>query len=114
MNYEKIVSQPRVIYYTNKPPLVSIHQVCGQMDKTFFLEENTGKWYVELKPRSFWQALSIHQALEKAFVSEGYSYDRLVYKINRNVMKVEVYFQKSRRDNRRQIELSINNHEVKL
>jgi hypothetical protein len=84
------------------------------MEKKFFLEENTGKWYVELKPRSFWQALSIHQALEKAFVSEGYSYDRLVYKINRNVMKVEVYFQKSRRDNRRQIELSINNHEVKL
>ena len=77
-------------------------------------DEETGKWYVELLPRSLWQALSIHEALEKAFVNDGYSYDRLVYKIKRNVLMVEVYFHKHRSDNRRLIELSINNHEVKL
>ena len=114
MSYVKLLTKSRWSVYMHKPPLVSIFAACGHMDKTVYHDEETGKWYVELLPRSLWQALSIHEALEKAFVNDGYSYDRLVYKIKRNVLMVEVYFHKHRSDNRRLIELSINNHEVKL
>lgn len=110
------VTDPKVIkrLYTNKH-LTALRAESGTIDKVRFFEDGkTGDWYIEMRTKSMMQAISMLSFLKMVFIKQGLSWDRFVLNVERNVLKVEIYYCHRNSSNEMNVEMYVNNHQVRV
>ena len=110
------VTDPKVIkrLQTNRH-LTALRVESGTIDKIRYFEDGKNcDWYIEMRTKTMMQAISMLGFLKLVFVQQGLSWDRFVLNVERNVLKVEIYYRHWNSSNEMNVEMYINNHQVRV
>ena len=110
------VTEPKVIkrLQTNRH-LTALRAESGTIDKVRYFEDGkSGDWYIEMRTKSMMQAISMLSNLKLVFIQQRLSWDRFVLNVDRNVLKVEIYYRHWNNLNEMNVEMYVNNHQVRV